>query len=124
MKKVFLLFVSIAMISFTSCSKEDILGKDAKVKVKVTKLGIPQNGVTVYMFDSFSINTSENFFKPVHADDSSVTEDGIATFNIGAEKFEGKKQYTFYFAVFEGDYYYKTAATIEKGETKTLKINY
>ncbi len=120
MRKVFLLFVSIAIVGFTSCSKEDILGKDAKVKVKVTKFGIPQNGETVYMFDSLK----KEFFRPFFAKDESVTENGVATFYIGAEKFGNKKQKAFYFAIFKGGYYYKVATNIEKSETKTVEINY
>ncbi len=124
MKKVVLLLVSIMMISFTSCSKENILEKDTKVKVKVTKSGIPQNGEVVYMFNSQEINTSDSFFDPIFSDYSSVTEEGIATFYISADKFVGEKQKVFYFAIFKGDYFYKVATNIEKGKTKTLKISY
>ncbi len=125
MKKVVFLFLAISTIALTSCSKEDILGKGATVKVTVKKLGlIKSDGITVYMFDEQKIDTSDNFFKPIHADESSVTENGVATFEIGGEYFIGDNQKTFYFAIFDGDYYYKTATTIKQGETKKVSISY
>ncbi len=123
MRKIFLLFLAIFVVGLTSCDKEDLLGKSATVNVTVMKNGTLKNGVTVYMFDSQSINTSSSFFKPNFSKSSSVTENGIATFSISGEEFFDEQE-TFYFAVFEGNKYWNTSTTIKKGDSKNLTINY
>ncbi len=130
MKKVFLLFVSIAMIGLTSCKEdEDKTPKVASVvNVKVTKAGKEKAGVTVCMF-SEKKGFGTQLFQPIHADKKIITEgNGVASFDL-QEVFNLDiidTQTTFYFGIFtDGDspkVLGKTAVTIKKGETKNVEI--
>ena len=113
----------VGFVVFTGCEKEE--DKNATAKVEVTKNGQEQVGVTVYMFTSQQ-DPNTVFFTPFHSRRQSITEsDGVATFKL-RDTFDLAvidKQTTFYFGVFEGNTVLgQTALTIEKGETKTVKI--
>ncbi len=129
MKKLVLLFVSLAMIGLTSCSKDEEEKVSTIVNVKVTNKGKAEAGVTVCLF-SEQAGFNSPFFTPFHADRKIITEsDGVARFEL-QNVFDldaVRKQTTFYFGVFKGSdtdptVLGKTAVTIKKGETKTVEI--
>lgn len=127
MKKILFLFVSLAVISFTSCDSDDT-EKETTVSianVKVTENGEAKPGVTVYMFNSKK-GPSTGFFTPLHSDKKVVTEtNGVASFNL-QEVYDLNiidSQTTLYFGVFNGEALLgNTAITIKKGEAKTVNI--
>ncbi|MBO5619411.1 MAG: hypothetical protein J5902_05435 [Paludibacteraceae bacterium] len=125
MKKIlFALLAAVLTLSFAGCTP----ATKATVNVKVTnKLGLAQNGVSVYMFDASSWNQSASFRTPFYKDKVSVTgEDGIAIFELDRMDLElTDSQTTLYFATFAEDNKTitgQTAVTIKSGETKEATI--
>lgn len=118
------LFLSLII---TSCSKdEEAVVTFAKITVKEN--GQNKSGVSVYMFDE-NKGPNTNFFEPLFADKTVITEsDGIATFNL-QETFDLDiidDQTTLYFGIFDNDDndLGDAAITIQKGETKSVTINF
>ena len=124
MKKKLLFLLLISLI-FTACDKDEM---NTFVKVTVKESSNLQSGVSVYMFsDKKGPNTP--FFIPFYSDKTVITEtNGIATFNL-QETFDLDiidSQTTLYFGVFGSNDQVKgsSAVTIEKGQTKTIVIEY
>lgn len=124
MKKfLFILMAAVLSLSFAGCTP----GTKATVNVKVTKLGIAQSGVSVYMFDASSWNQSASFRTPFYKDKVSVTgDDGIAVFELNRGDLELiDSQTTLYFATFASDNKTitgQTAVTVKSGDTKEATI--
>lgn len=124
MKRLLVLALLVPLI-FTSCKKDE---EDAFVNVTVKESSIPQSGVTVCMFSDRK-GPSTAFFTPLHSDKKVVTEsNGVAKF-ILAETFDLDvidAQTTLYFGVFNTNDMVlgNSAVTIEKGDTKSITINY
>ena len=125
MKNVILLLISVMLINFTSCKKEEDEG--AVVKVQVLENGGSKTGITVCLFSS-NKGPNSSFFTPFHSNKKIITEgNGIATFDLQSvhdlEVLES--QTTFYFGVFNNKDVLlgNTAMTIQQGEIKNVKIN-
>ena len=97
------------------------------MEVQVVKSYVPQSGVSVYMFDDISWNSSTSFRTPILADKTVITDNaGIATFELRDTDLNFvDSQTTFYFATFEDGtdkITGQSAITIKKGETKQVTI--
>jgi len=124
MKRI-LLFTLLLSQLFISCNKDEA---DTFVEVSVKESSNLQPGIPVYMFsDRKGPNTV--FFTPFHSDKTVITEsNGIATFNL-QETFDLEiidSQTTIYFGVFDSNDQLKgsSAVTIEKGQTKSIVLEY
>lgn len=123
-----LIFATLALVvaMFCSCG---LTATKATVSVTVTKLGIPQSGVIVYMYDADEW-VALDLLLPSAASKEVVTDkDGIADFNLSTLDLDViDSQTTVYFAVFDdlGDVRGYTAATVKKGgnERAEIKLKY
>ncbi|NPD47227.1 MULTISPECIES: hypothetical protein [unclassified Lentimicrobium] len=124
MKKLLFLTLLLSLF-FTGCKKDEA---DAFVNVTVKESSIPQAGVTVCMF-SDQKGPSTTFFTSFFSDKKVITESsGIAKFNL-EDTFDLDvidSQTTFYFGVFGTNDVVlgSSAVTIEKGQTKSITINF
>lgn len=129
-KLLSIIFASFSLLTTVSCRKDNddfsINNKNetAQVNVKVLKNGKLVNGSTVYLFKS---GPSSGFFSPFYSNRSSITEDGVAVFDL-KNTFDLEvinSQTTLYFAVFDNNKNLLgySGVTIRKGETKTITIN-
>lgn len=124
MKRV-LLVVLIMSQFFMACKKDK---GDAFVNVSVKESSVAQTGVTVCMFSDRK-GPSTVFFTPIHSDKKVITESsGVAKFNL-EDTFDLDvidSQTTLYFGVFGTNDIVlgSSAVTIEKGQTKSVTINY
>jgi len=124
MKRI-LLFTLLLSQFLIACDKDEV---NTFVEVSVKESSNLQSGVSVYMFsDRKGPNTA--FFTPFHSDRTVITEaNGIATFSL-QETFDLEvidSQTTIYFGVFESNDQLKgsSAVTIEKGQTKSIVLEY
>ena len=122
-KYLVILLTAVFGLLLTGCTQ----ATRATINVKVTKLLIPQSGVSVYMYNSSKWNNSESFRIPFHATKVSVTnKEGIAIFELGRLDLEViDSQSTFYFATFAEDektIIGSTAVTIKSGDKKDVEI--
>ncbi len=118
--KVYLLLVLIVTVLFTGCMTK----KDATIIVKVTKLGIVQQNVPVYMFEAGledSLYGLKSSADKIIATDS----DGIAEFGIMKVQFLIDDQATFVFVTYNdnGKINGKVAVSVRKGATKSVTID-
>ena len=124
MKKILvILLTAVFGLSLVGCSQTP----KSTVNVKVTKLGLPQSAVSVYMFKATKWNQSEAFRVPIHKDKVSVTgSDGVAVFELRSTDLELiDSQTTLYFATFADDEETitgQTAVTVKSGEVKEATI--
>lgn len=124
MKKILLFTLLISQL-FIACDKDKA---NAFVEVSIKESSSLQSGVSVFMFsDRKGPNTS--LFKPIFSDKTVITEaNGVATFNL-QETFDLDvldSQTTLYFGVFGANDQVKgsSAVTIEKGQTKSIVLEY
>lgn len=122
-----LLILTLVIIAFIGCKKEEDKKVDTFVKITITDNGSSKSGVSVYMF-SDTKGPSTAFFKPFHSDKTIITDNnGVATFNL-KETFDLEiidSQTTLYFGVFDvnDNILGQTALTIEKEQTISKTIN-
>ena len=127
MKKfIVILLTTVFGLSLNSCNP--FTDSKAIVNVKVTKAGVAQEGISVYMFTSSKWNQTDKRY-PTYCSKQIITDsEGVAMFDLATMDLElTETQSTFYFATFDKDgkkITGKTACTIKKGETvdKELKI--
>ena len=126
MKKfIVILLTAVFGLSLNSCNP--FTDSKAIVNVKVTKAGVPQADITVYMFTSSTWNKQEKQL-PTYSSKQIITDsECIAVFDLATMDLElTETQSTFFFATFSEDgkkITGQTACTIKKGETKDLTID-
>lgn len=118
-RKLLFIAVCVCAICLTGCK---LTKSQAVVNVKVTKLGIPQSGVTVCQH-------GENFAKGItgklFADEMIITEsDGVASFDIKGATFGFDDKVTLYFVVYDDSNNIKAqiGTTVRKGEEKNIDL--
>ena len=120
-KMLMMLAVLAGAMVMVGCSKKN----SATIDVKVLKAGVPQANERVYLFRG---NLQEAFLEhPVHASKNIATDEtGVASFDIKSDDFgAGNDQVTFVFETFDEDENVtgKVAASVRKGDAKTVTIN-
>ncbi len=118
-RKVLFLTLFISVLCLTGCK---LTKTQATVNVSVTRLGIPQSGISVCQHD---VNFEKGIRGKLFADNIAITEsDGIASFDIKGASFGFDDKVTLYYVVYDENDNVKAyvGTTVKKGDEKNIEI--